>query len=208
MRYPDLKTPTPKVITEPLIEPITLSEAKAHLRVDSIDEDALILGYIKSARKYLEWRTGRALFSQTLEIVMDRFPSSSVTHVRLPRATPLTAVDSVKYTDDDGTETTWDASLYALDTDNYPGSLRPIPGETYPDFTPHPVNAVRIRYTCGDNSSPLVAPELYKIPIYLLLERFYDHRSNFAFDARGDLVPEIGYGIEPFIAQLKVEYVF
>jgi len=203
----ELKTPTPTVITEPAAEPITLAEAKAHLRVDSSDEDGLITGYIEGARKYLEWRTGRAFVMQTLEVVLDDFPACSSTHIYLPRATPLTAVTYVKYTDEDGTETTWDSSKYALDTDNHPGSLRPVPNETYPSFTPYPVNAVRIRYVCGNASSPLVIPDNVKNLMYLLTERFYDHRSNWAFESRQD-VGEIGFGIEAMISQIQVSYEF
>jgi len=43
-----------QVISGPAVEPVTLSEAKDHLRVDGNDDDVVIGGMIASAREYVE----------------------------------------------------------------------------------------------------------------------------------------------------------
>jgi hypothetical protein len=56
-----------KVITPPSQEPITLSDAKAYMRIDFTDEDTLISELITRARSYAETVTGRALATQQIE---------------------------------------------------------------------------------------------------------------------------------------------
>ena len=53
-------------LTPPAAEPLTLAEAKLHLRVDAdiTDDDSLITALIVTARQQAEHRTGRSLVSQ------------------------------------------------------------------------------------------------------------------------------------------------
>jgi hypothetical protein len=81
-----------KLITAPIAEPLTLAEAKAHLRVDESDDDALIEALIVAARQGAEHITQRALMPQTWELALDQFESE----IRLPKA-PLASVIGVKY---------------------------------------------------------------------------------------------------------------
>lgn len=105
-----------KVTTPPATEPITLAEAKIHLRVgpDIIDEDLLITNLIVQAREYVEEATNRALITQTLEYTLDDFPLDSQS-IWLPKF-PVTAVNSIKYLDEDAVEQTLDPSLFIVDT--------------------------------------------------------------------------------------------
>src|SRR5579885_998201 len=58
-----------KVITPPSVEPISLTDAKAYLRVDFSDDDAVIANLITRARSYAETVTHRALCTQTIQCV-------------------------------------------------------------------------------------------------------------------------------------------
>jgi hypothetical protein len=69
MRYRSLT-----VETAPAIEPVTLAEAKQHLRVDIADDDTYIEALIVAARQYAEEYLDRALISQQLAMRMDTFP--------------------------------------------------------------------------------------------------------------------------------------
>src|SRR5260370_28067499 len=68
------------VVTPPAVEPITLDEAKLHLRVTGTDDDAYITGLITAARQYIEKEQNRAFITQTLLQTCDAFPD-------LPNAT-------------------------------------------------------------------------------------------------------------------------
>jgi uncharacterized phiE125 gp8 family phage protein len=73
--------PFPVLVTPPVAAPVSLAEAKAHLRVDFDDEDALISGLIDAATQHLDgWSgvLGRALMPQTWEMSLDRFPAGAI----------------------------------------------------------------------------------------------------------------------------------
>lgn len=191
---------TPKVITGPTLEPVSVEEAKDHLRITHDDEDHLVWKYIRAARRYFEWRTGRALFTQTLEIAFDKFPSDKLI---LPRATPLQSITSVKYTDSGGTENTWDSSLYVFSTYEEPGYIAPAYGESFPSFTAYPVDPIVVRYIAGTAYASVDEfPEDYKVPILLLVGGEYENREVYSLTPSTAKV--IPYGVESYIAQAMV----
>ena len=53
-----------KLLVEPAIEPITLSEAKQHLRMEVSDDDALITLLIAAGRQYAEQLTRTSFITQ------------------------------------------------------------------------------------------------------------------------------------------------
>jgi uncharacterized phiE125 gp8 family phage protein len=108
-----------KVTTQPTVEPITLAEAKLHLRVDDTDSDDLITSLISSARQKVEAFTRRSLITQTITAVWDR-PVGDV--LELP-ATPLASVTSVKQYAPDGSSQTVSAGDYFVDTVGEPGRV-------------------------------------------------------------------------------------
>ncbi|MCP5088318.1 MAG: hypothetical protein GY952_16120, partial [Rhodobacteraceae bacterium] len=67
---------TTALLSKPAVEPVTLSEAKTHLRVDGADEDALIGELILAARQYQEQVTGVFPITQTWRQYEDCWPLS------------------------------------------------------------------------------------------------------------------------------------
>lgn len=159
-----------KVITPPASEPVTLAEAKLHLRVDGTTEDALISSLIVAARQGAEHLTDRALMTQTLELSLDGFPSV----IKLPRP-PLVSVTSVKYVDQAGAEQTLVSTDYQLDAASEPARLMPAYGETWPT-TRNQVNAVTIRYQAGYTT----VPDQIKSWMLLRIGMLYANRESVA----------------------------
>lgn len=141
-----------KRTTAPTALAVTLAQAKAHLRVDSTDEDALITIMITAATEAAEQATSRAIMPQAWQLTLDAFPAA----FELTRP-PVNAITSVQYTDTAGAVQTLASSLYTLDNASEHGFAYLVPayGTEWPD-TREQVNAVSVQYTCGYASAALV----------------------------------------------------
>ena len=106
--------------TPPALEPLTLAEAKAHLKVDTSDDDALISAMIAAARARAEWHTGRAAITQGWTLHLDAWPQSGTIEIPLP---PLQSVASVTTYARDDSATVMSASLYTVDAASAPARL-------------------------------------------------------------------------------------
>ncbi len=99
----------------PEVAPVSLAEAKTHLRVDFTDDDTLIGALIDAATAHIDGYTGilaRALVTQTWQQDFCDWPGDRV--LRLPLA-PVASVSSVKYFDSANTEiTVAETGNYAL----------------------------------------------------------------------------------------------
>lgn len=132
-------------VTLPLAEPLSVTEAKTHLRVTVSDEDTLIAALISTAREQAEALLNRALVARTWEKLIDAFPCSGT--IELPWS-PVRSVVSVKYLDANGAELTLSPSSYTLDRHATPGWLVPAYALDWP-VTRADINAVRVRYVGG-----------------------------------------------------------
>lgn len=181
---------TLKVITSATSEPLSLEEAKLHLKVETDADDSLISSLITAARETAEIFTGRALASQVLEYILDGFPVESDV-IYLPRP-PLEEVGSIKYKDYQGAETEWDPENYLVDSDSMPARITLAYGKYFPEYTPYPAAAVRIRYTAGYRSGgpdSLKIPEEIKQALKLLIGHFYENRESVVVGTVANKVP-------------------
>lgn len=198
-------------IAAPATEPITLEEAKLHLRVDTTDDDALITGLISAARVAAENICRRAFVTQQWELVIDSFPrrmffGSIVTvasyeqvipnlqmmetgytvrfragKIELPIAS-LQSVEYVKYLDRDGVEQTLDPSSYIVDNVSEPGIIAPAYATFWPDSLAVP-NAVRIGFAAGYGDAAAV-PAGLKSWMLMRVGALYENREEEAVGAR------------------------
>lgn len=139
---------TLKLITAPASEPVTLVEAKLHLKVEHTADDDLITALIVTARQEAEHELQRALITQTWERVLDFFPNDSTTNAIELAMPTVQSIASVKYIDTAGVEQTLSSSLYSMDADPAPGWLLPAVNTVWPD-TLDTASAVRVRFVCG-----------------------------------------------------------
>jgi uncharacterized phiE125 gp8 family phage protein len=172
---------TLKRITDATEEPVTLEEAKVHLRIeaDLTVDDALITDLIKTAREMCEQQLGgRALMTQTWERVLDAFPAAEI-ELGMP---PVASITSVKYFDVDGVEQTMATDAYSLDADNPPGWVLPAIDTEWPD-TLDTANAVRVRFVCGDALAASV-PSVAKTWIKIVVSDLYPGGDKLTEDQR------------------------
>lgn len=162
-----------KVITGPSAEPVALTEAKVHLRVDGTDEDALITSLIVAARQGAEHMTGRALMPQALELALDCFPGV----IKLPRP-PFVSITSIKYIDEAGVEQTLAAEDYQIDSHSEPARVLLPYGGSWP-LVRWQANAVLIRYEAGYADAAAVPDEI-KSWMLLRIGMLYANRESVA----------------------------
>src|SRR5437016_1244906 len=96
----------------PAIEPITLAEAKAHLRVDGTAEDTLIGSLIVTCRLHVEAGLGLALITQGWSYFIDAWPAGRV--LALP-SRPVQSVTAVRLYAADESVQTVASDTYLLD---------------------------------------------------------------------------------------------
>lgn len=186
----------PALVTAPTIEPVSLTEAKDHLRIDHTYEDALIAALIRTARELVETHTGRTLITSTWDYYLQEFPACG--YIDLPAA-PLQSVTSIKYTDSGGTETTWGSSNYLVSTRGVLGRIVPAYGVSWPSFTERPLDAVVVRYVAGYGSGAGDVPETIRAAMLLWLGHLYEHRTAVDSQASGNLFA-IPMGVEALLA--------
>lgn len=120
------------VATQPIVEPVSLSEAKAQLSLlpEQTDDDALIMGLIAAARRLVEKRIGLALAVQQLRAryELDDYGwrraggGAGPAVLELPVAPVLTGNTYPVAVDIDGVAIS--SSAYTVDSDSLPGCLR------------------------------------------------------------------------------------
>jgi uncharacterized phiE125 gp8 family phage protein len=162
---------THKVIIPPAAEPITLQEAKRHLRVVFDDEDTQIEAMIVAARQMAEERLNRALMPQTIAFTADSFGKE----VALPRP-PLRALGGVSYIDVDGTLQTMDPANYVVDTFRDPPRVVVPYGTTWPT-TRNQFGAVTVTYEAGYADAESV-PVPIKHWMLLVIGTMYNNRET------------------------------
>jgi len=158
--------------SNPTEEPVTLAEAKAHLRVDFPDADAYIGALITTARVTAEERLERTLVHTPWRLTLDGFPTA----IKLPMP-PIVTVESVQYRDEDGDWVELAAQDYVVDTINEPGFVVPAPGARWPAVGPG-INGVRVNYTAGYGATGSSVPAPIRHWMLLAIGDMYHLRNR------------------------------
>ncbi|GAB4518728.1 MAG: hypothetical protein Tsb0010_03010 [Parvularculaceae bacterium] len=160
-------------IVPPAAEPVSLADAKAFLRIDAPDEDALIADFIRAARRVVEARTGRALITQTLRLKLDAFPDACELSLR---RSPVQSVISVTTFDQNGAAMVFDAANYALDGDSHPARILRKPAIPWP-IPSAAGGGIVIDFIAGYGPSGSDVPEPLRQAIRILTAHFHEQRE-------------------------------
>ncbi|MEI9995697.1 MAG: head-tail connector protein [Rhizomicrobium sp.] len=171
----------------PAQEPVTLARAKAHLKVDTADDDALIGALITAARARAEWHTGRALVTQGWTLHLDAWPCSGIVEIPLP---PLQGVSAVTLYARDDTPSVLDLARYTVDAASAPARLALTAA---PPAGLRPLNGIAIAFTAGYGDADAV-PALLQEAILALVTFLYENRG----EAPAELPPACLALLAPF----------
>lgn len=165
-------------------EAVSVSEAKAHLRLDGNAEDLLVASLIVTSRLHVEAALGLALIAQSWRMTLDRWPEGG--EVRFP-IRPISAIASVTVRAGDGTPTTIAPEDYLLDGHALRPRLivregrRPIPGL--------PVNGIEIVFGAGLGDAAEDVPQPIRHAILLLVAHWYEHRDPLEIGSAAAAIP-------------------
>jgi len=192
-----------KVTAQPAVEPVTVSQAKRHLRIDWPDDDDYIADLISTAREWVESRTSRALITQSFQGVftLPKAPESQLrglyAHLGqeltfwLPR-TPLQTVTLAEIEKDLDVWQSLNVPLdYVVDIDNDPQRvwLRAsaisywAPTGALINFLGVYAPRVRISYTAGYGLTYSAVPKSFRRAILNAVAHLYEFRDEEIPDA-------------------------
>ena len=162
--------------TAPAAEPISLDEAKRHVRIDidETDHDDYLHDLITVAREQVEMITWRKLITQTWYAYLQDWPKG--TYIELPFG-KLQSVTAIKYTDVDGDESTWDSDEYIVGTDYQKGRVTLADGYTWPSETLYPSNPIEVEFVCGYGLAVSV-PAQIKHAMKMIISELFENRET------------------------------
>lgn len=190
--------------TEPASNPVTLAEAKLHLRVDHSSEDDLISGLISAATRWAEDYCDRTFCHTQWTMRLDSFygaigspvqfglkadgnniegrqgtlPQLDIELPRPPMVQSGTATSvTITYTPAvSGTTTTLDATEYRVDRQATPGACRPLYGRTWPSHLMDQ-NSVAVTWWAGYSADGTSVPAVVKSAVLMVVAHLWRNRE-------------------------------
>ena len=176
----------PLVLTSsPAVEPVTLAEAKAQLRVDGSAEDTLILSLIITSRLHIEAAMGLALITQSWSNFIDAWPPGN--ELALPLR-PVKGITAVKLYAADESVSTVPADTYLIDGAATPARLVRRGNLAWPKPS-RVANGIEIAFVAGYGSAAADVPAPIRQAILLLVAHWHEHREPVAIGSPSAPVP-------------------
>ncbi|MEL7544087.1 MAG: head-tail connector protein [Pseudomonadota bacterium] len=180
------------LVDAPAREPLTVAEAKLHLRLDTDDDDALIASLIGAARMHLERLLGRAFISQTWLETRDCWPSHSAP-VLLARA-PVQDIVEVRIVDREGSATVLPEEDYFLDAVSAPSRLARLASGVWPP-PGRGINGIEIEFVAGFGDDVDDVPAPLRQALLMLVCDWYETRQPVDFSSAVSALPAAVAGL-------------
>lgn len=179
------------LLTPPAAEPLSLAEAKAFLRVETADEDALITALIAAGRIHVERQSGLALITQSWRLVLDCWPDNGRIAVR---PAPLLALTAARVLDFDGEARAIDLRPFVTDASTSTLSFRPW---TLPMPT-RIAAGIELDVSTGFGDAAGDVPEPLRQAVRLLVAHWYENRGIVAGTQGPPLPPGAAALVAPY----------
>ena len=189
---------TYQVITAASTFPVSLTEAKSHLKVDTSADDTYIESIIKAATQLSEEYTNRFFINTLIDQTC-----SSFAELQTLFKSKVNDVQYVKYYDSNETLQTLADTEYDKMLSYEPSQIQLADGKSFPSITKRN-DAVICRYTVGYGSSASDVPEIIKQAILLTIGNFYQNRNSVVI---GRIATELPQNVKWLLDTYKVQIV-
>lgn len=183
----------------PVVEPVSLADAKLHLRVDSEADDLYIAGLIQAAREWCEVYTDRTFVHTQYAMTLDTFPWE----IELPRPPVAVAAantaTTITYAQEGGTTATLASSQYRVDRTAEPGVIRTVYAGTWPSHLLDQ-NSVTVTWWGGYGEDGTKVPRAVKSAILMLVGSWYENRQAVL---SGSVPKELEFGVRALLDSIK-----
>ncbi|MDI1228358.1 MAG: head-tail connector protein [bacterium] len=152
-------------------EPVTLDDAKAHLRITHDADDDAIAALVKTARQICEEYTGLALITRDCRLYLDQWPKHTLS---LPKP-PLVNVAAINVYDAGGDASAFPAAGYAVDTIGRPGRIEMTGAPPWPGQA---LSGIEIEFSAGFGASADDVPQDLREGIKRLVAHLYMNRGD------------------------------
>ena len=164
------------ILVPPSAEPLSLTDAKAMLRVEHADDDVVIASLIAAARGHVEALTRRVLMVQTWRLVRDAWPADGRIHLR---SGPLRAVMAARGFDASG-------EAHAIDVQNFvvdeAADIIASPAWALPPPGRHR-GGIELDLELGFAAHPADVPAPLRQALRMMVAHWYDNRGAVASGA-------------------------
>lgn len=173
------------LLAGPTVEPVTLTEAKTHLRVDTSAEDTLIQSLIMASRLHIEAALDLALLTQTWRFHLDRWPRTRSLNLPLR---PVQSLTTVKVFDSDDESEVLDNAGFILDGTANPARLI-LSGSTSLPVPGRAANGIEIDFVAGYGDEASNVPPPIRQALLLLTAHWYENREPVEIGASATIIP-------------------
>ena len=181
------------LVGEPAVEPVSVADAKDHLRLDHERDDTLLQGLIRAARGHVEHETGLAMIEQSWRRYLDDWPVNRC--VPLARH-PVRRVTDVSLYDADGVPHAMPGDWMRLDTVSRPARL--LVSDAVPPGAA--MNGIEIEFVAGLAETPAEVPDGLRRAVLLLVAHWYEFRGAVSPDRQPVSIPP---GFDRLVAPYK-----
>ena len=150
---------------------LTTAEAKTHLRIDFSNDDTYIDNLVRVAEATCEKYTNRYFLDTTVIQHCDTWEETKILY-----SSPVSAVSSIKYYDNDGVLTTWTTDDYDVSLVD-PCRIALADTKAYPSVQDR-IAAIQVEYVVGYGSAASSVPLQIKQAMLVMVAQMYENRQS------------------------------
>ena len=161
-----------QVVTPASTYPVSLTEAKAHLKVDISTDDTLITNLIIAATQLSEEYTNRFFINTVINQTCTTFLDLKQLY-----KSKVVSVTHVKYYDSDNALQILASSNYVVNNQFEPAQINLVVDGSFPDIADR-IDAIECKYTVGYGAAASDVPNAIKQAILLTIGNWYANRES------------------------------